>query len=294
MLLDAALALDRIGLRPKCLRYSPETRTRVHERVRGDPGARHRAAGSPQSTREVGLRPGRNHRDRRQHMDIGATVGRSGLRPDVERASEQSAACNHRMPSQRWPCTSSSHWWSWRPSVSSSGSQRSPCVGALRTRYSRRMNIAASSLLLFGLALALVALAQQKGSCRRSCSTRSSRRHAGSCLAAIVFTIVYVFWSGFAERVLTIRYASGAVAISAAFGAAWLTVLHMAGVRLAGMSAMNAVWILSPALLPLDGRASWRPGRSAAFATREDTGACGRQRQRQRFLSARPITTRPE
>ena len=75
--------------------------------------------------------------------------------------------------------------------------------------------------------------------------------------AAMVFTTVYVFWSGFAERVLTIRYASGAVAISAAFGAAWLTVLHMAGVQLAGMSAMNAVWILSPALLPADGQ---RPG----------------------------------
>ena len=39
----------------------------------------------------------------------------------------------------------------------------------------------------------------------------------------MVITTVYVFWSGFAERVLTIRYASGAVAISAAFGAAWLT-----------------------------------------------------------------------
>jgi hypothetical protein len=70
-------------------------------------------------------------------------------------------------------------------------------------------------------------------------------------LAAIVFTIGYVFWSGFAERVLTIGYASGTLAISAAFGAAWLTVLQMAGVQLAGMSAMNAVWILLPASLPL-------------------------------------------
>ena len=69
--------------------------------------------------------------------------------------------------------------------------------------------------------------------------------------AAMVFTTVYVFWSGFAERVLTIRYASGAVAMSAAFGAAWLTVLHMAGVQLAGMSATNAISVLSPALLPL-------------------------------------------
>jgi hypothetical protein len=67
----------------------------------------------------------------------------------------------------------------------------------------------------------------------------------------MMFTTVYVCWSGFAERVLTIRYASGAVAISTAFGAAWLTVLHMAGVQLAGMSAMNAVSILSPVLLPL-------------------------------------------
>ena len=125
-------------------------------------------------------------------------------------------------------------------------------LGALRTRYSRRANIAASSLLLSGLALALLALADTK---RDRVAVRVRRdlreRHAGSSLAAMVFTTVYVFWSGFAERVLTIRYASGAVAISAAFGAAWLTVLHIAGVQLAGMSAMNAVWILSPALLPL-------------------------------------------
>ena len=79
----------------------------------------------------------------------------------------------------------------------------------------------------------------------------SSQRARWILLAAIVFTIGYVFWSGFAERVLTIRYASGTLAISAAFGAAWLTVLQMAGVQLAGMSAMNAVWILLPALLPL-------------------------------------------
>jgi hypothetical protein len=69
--------------------------------------------------------------------------------------------------------------------------------------------------------------------------------------AAMVITTVYVFWSGFAEHVLTIRYASGAVAMSAAFGTAWLTVLHMAGAQLAGMSAMNAVSAASAALLPL-------------------------------------------
>ena len=126
-------------------------------------------------------------------------------------------------------------------------------LGALRTRYSRRVNIAASS------AAALWSRAragwrwrtEDARSCRRSIWTRSSRAARWIAVAAMVFTTVYVFWSGFAERVLTIRYASGAVAISAAFGAAWLTVLHMAGVQLAGMSATNAVSILSPALLPL-------------------------------------------
>ena len=67
----------------------------------------------------------------------------------------------------------------------------------------------------------------------------------------MVITTVYVCWSGFAEHVLTIRYAGGAVAISAAFGAAWLTVQQMTGVQLAGISAINAVSMLSPALLPL-------------------------------------------
>ena len=126
--------------------------------------------------------------------------------------------------------------------------------GALRTRYSRRVNIAASSLLLFVLALALVVLARAEGIVSPSVFDAifaAARWIFLAALAAMVLTTVYVFWSGFAERVLTIRYASGAVAISAAFGAAWLTVLHMAGVQLAEMSAMNAVLILSPALLPL-------------------------------------------
>jgi hypothetical protein len=39
--------------------------------------------------------------------------------------------------------------------------------------------------------------------------------------------------------------------ISAAFAAAWLTVLQAAGVQLGEMRALDAVWILSPVLLPL-------------------------------------------
>jgi hypothetical protein len=126
-------------------------------------------------------------------------------------------------------------------------------LGALRTRYSRRVNIAVCLLLLYGVALVWLAVGVRVN------PDTASRFHLDVvygalrwiAAAAMVSTTIYVFWSGFAERVLTIRYASGALAISAAFGAAWLTVLHMAGVQLAGMSAMNAVWILSPALLPL-------------------------------------------
>jgi hypothetical protein len=123
--------------------------------------------------------------------------------------------------------------------------------GALRTRYSRRTNIAASLLLLSALALALLALAARNGIVSPFVFDVLFASARWIVFGALVFTTVYVLWSGFAERLLTIRYAGGAVALSAAFGAAWLTVLHMAGVQLAGMSATNAIWVVSPALLPL-------------------------------------------
>ena len=124
-------------------------------------------------------------------------------------------------------------------------------VGALRTRY--RASIASFLLLLYGLAFVWLAVGV------RVDPETASQFHLDVvygamrwiAAATMVVTTVYVCWSGFAERVLTIRYASGAVAISAAFGAAWLTVLHMAGAKLAGMSAMNAISVVSPALLPL-------------------------------------------
>ena len=124
-------------------------------------------------------------------------------------------------------------------------------LGALWTRYSRRANVAALSLLLSGLALAMLALAVRNGIVSLFVFNALFAAARWIFFGAMVFTIVYVSWSGFAERVLTIRYAGGAVAISAAFGAAWLTALNVAGVRLAGMSATNAISVVSPALLPL-------------------------------------------
>jgi hypothetical protein len=136
--------------------------------------------------------------------------------------------------------------------------------GALRVRYSRRASIAAILLLLYGLAFVWLAVAVRVGDPE---TETISRLHLDVvyeamrwiAIAAIVFTTVYVFWRGFTEHVLTIRYAGGAVAIAVAFGAAWLTVQQIAGVQLAGMSAMNAISVVSPALLPLmaSGLAPW-------------------------------------
>jgi hypothetical protein len=113
------------------------------------------------------------------------------------------------------------------------------------------VNIAASSLLLSGLALALLAGAERNGIVSPFVVDAIVAAARWIFLAATVFTTGYVFWSGFAERVLTIRYASGAVAISAVFAAAWLTMLRAAGVELADMAVAAAFWMLSPALLPL-------------------------------------------
>jgi hypothetical protein len=122
---------------------------------------------------------------------------------------------------------------------------------ALQARYDRRVLAAGSLLLLYGLALALLALAARNGIASPFLVDALLAATSWIASAAMVFTTVYLLWSGFAGRALTIRYACGAIVISAAFGAAWLTVLHAAGMQLAGMPATNAVSILSPVLVPL-------------------------------------------
>jgi hypothetical protein len=125
--------------------------------------------------------------------------------------------------------------------------------GALRVRYSRRVTIAGFALLVYGLVFAWLAVGVRVN------PGTASRLHLDVVYAAMrwiasaamVFATVYICWTGFAERVLTIRYASGALLISAAFAAAWLTAMHIAGVQPVGTSAMNAVSVVSPALLPL-------------------------------------------
>ncbi len=122
-------------------------------------------------------------------------------------------------------------------------------IGALRARYSRLVNIAASSLLLLGFALALLGLGERNGFVSPSVVDAIFAAARWIFLAAAIFTTVYVLRNGFAERVLTGRYAMGAALISAAFGAAWLTTLQVAGVQLARVPAMHYDAVLLPTLL---------------------------------------------
>ena len=70
-------------------------------------------------------------------------------------------------------------------------------------------------------------------------------------VAAIAAVTVYLCWACISERLLTLGHVGGAILVSAAFGAASVTVLGAAGVHLSGMSTADAVLMLSPALLPL-------------------------------------------
>ena len=124
-------------------------------------------------------------------------------------------------------------------------------LGALWTRYSRRVNIAGSLLLLYGLVLGLLALAGQRGIGPEIPLGAILRATSWVAASASVLATGYLLWRGFAEQLLTLRHACGAVLVSAAFGAAWLTLLRAAGVSLAGMPTTTYVWMLSPALLPL-------------------------------------------
>ena len=123
---------------------------------------------------------------------------------------------------------------------------------ALRARYPRRVHIAGSLLLLLGLALVLRAPDGQGGNGLEVLVLDAFFAAAPwITAAAIALTTVTLFWRLLAEQLLTPRHALIAVVIWAAFGAAWLTVLRAAGMPLARPAPMGAVWMLSPALLPL-------------------------------------------
>ena len=112
---------------------------------------------------------------------------------------------------------------------------------ALRARYSRRVLVAGLLLLLFVLAFALLAWVTKRGIAPEFLMHTILWATGWIALAAMALTTIYLIWSGFAGRALTVRYACGALVIAAAIGAA----------RLAGMPAMNVaglLWLVLPIL----------------------------------------------
>jgi hypothetical protein len=126
-------------------------------------------------------------------------------------------------------------------------------VGALRTRYPRRITVAVCLLLLYGVAFVWLAVGVRMN------PETASQFHLDVvygamrwiAAAAIVFATAYLAWRTLAERLLTVCQAWSVVLLSAAFAAAWLTVLRAAGSSLTAMPASDAVRMLSPALLAL-------------------------------------------
>jgi hypothetical protein len=129
-------------------------------------------------------------------------------------------------------------------------------LGALWSRYSRRANVAAAALLSSGLALAVLAVAEHKGIVPPSAIDAIFVAARWAAAAAIVGATVYLYRSSLAEGTLTARYALGALLVSMAFVAAWVTLLRAAGVQLAGMPWTSiAPMLLWPLFLPLSASA---------------------------------------
>jgi hypothetical protein len=125
---------------------------------------------------------------------------------------------------------------------------------ALRARYPRHVNVAGSLLLLHVFVLVLLMLAEQSGIASTFvlyAAQDLTNRVIAVVGAANVLATAYLLWRVLAERLLTLRQACGATLASAAFGAAWVTVLTAAGAPLAVKPMTDAAPLLSPVLLPL-------------------------------------------
>jgi hypothetical protein len=123
---------------------------------------------------------------------------------------------------------------------------------ALRACYPRRVNIAGSLLLLYGLVLVLRAPDGQGGNGLEVVFMDAFFRAAPWMTAAgIVLAAALLFGRVLVERLLTLRSATLIVLVTAVFAAAWVTVLNAAGLSPAAKPATAMVWMLVPALLPL-------------------------------------------
>ena len=121
----------------------------------------------------------------------------------------------------------------------------------LWARYPRRGNIAASALLIGGLSLSALVLAERLGLVPGVLVDAAFATTRWLLIAATLFATIYLAWSSLAERLLTSGSAFGVLAVAIAFGAASLTVLHIAGLRLADIPATTVVSLMALLLVPL-------------------------------------------
>jgi hypothetical protein len=101
---------------------------------------------------------------------------------------------------------------------------------ALRARYPRLLLVVQWLPAVFGLTVILLTLAIRKGFGPVPLVGEIVRVTFWISATALLSAAIYLFWSGFAERVLTIRYACGALVISAAFAAAGMSAGNVAGI----------------------------------------------------------------
>jgi hypothetical protein len=93
---------------------------------------------------------------------------------------------------------------------------------ALRARYRRQLLIWSALLLGWCFANILLAVAVHNGIAPAFLVVAVFNATFWISGTAMLVATIYLVWSGFAQRALTIRYAGGALALSAVFVASWL------------------------------------------------------------------------
>ncbi len=122
---------------------------------------------------------------------------------------------------------------------------------ALRARYPRRVLVFIVLLLSCGFALVLLAWATNTGAIPEFLVDMILRTAGWIAAAALVAVTAYLLRSAFAERLLTVRYACVALAITVAFGLAWLTMFRaINGPPVAAMFLLVLVPLIVSVLAP--------------------------------------------
>jgi hypothetical protein len=121
---------------------------------------------------------------------------------------------------------------------------------ALRARYPRQLLIASSVLLLYGFAFVARWWGNQD---EPEIQLLAEFFDEMTWIVGFVMTVATVFlvWRSVADELLTLRQVGGAVLVSAAFGAACVTLLRATGAPPSAMPAAAAVWMFVMTLLPL-------------------------------------------